>query len=101
MKKSDIGRQVHFSRNKKYSITNLKTYVRIKKDVTKWNDYDKIVELSNFWRKLIAKYETGIGLKEVALASDQRRFTKGTVSRITSYKIFKVSTILNINFMKQ
>ena len=32
---NDIAQQVHFSRNKKHFITNLKAYVRMEKNMTK------------------------------------------------------------------
>ena len=41
-------------------------------EIAKQNDYDKIVELPNFCRKLIAENEKS--LKEIELITDQRGF---------------------------
>lgn len=46
----------------------------------------KIVELSSFCEKITAEDEKSIGLKEIGSVSDQRRFTNGTISGITSLK---------------
>ena len=39
--------QIYFSLEKKYFITNLKDFLKIETEVEKWNNYGKIIELSN------------------------------------------------------
>ena len=39
--------QIYFSLEKKYFITNLKDFLKIETQVEKWNNYGKIIELSN------------------------------------------------------
>ena len=80
--KNDIGKQIHFSCRKKYFITQSKAFVEKEKYIKKWNDYEKIVELSNFCQKLVAEDERDIGLKEIEFVSDK----KDIISRIASYK---------------
>lgn len=89
MKKKEYCKVIHFSRNKKCFIANLKTYVRIEKDLRKWNNCGKILELLNFCKKLIAKDEKNVGLKKRALVSNQRGFANGAISEITYHEIQK------------
>lgn len=57
---------------------NLKAFVKTEPEIEKWNDYDKITELSNFCQKLIAEYEKSVGLKEIGKITDQRKFINTT-----------------------
>lgn len=59
---SESVKQICFSRRKKHFIANLKVYVKIEIEIEKWNDCDKIVELSKFCQKVIAENEKDIGL---------------------------------------
>ena len=38
-----------------YFITNLKDFVKIKAEIEKWNDYDKFVQVSIFFEKLLMR----------------------------------------------
>ena len=82
---SESVKQICFSRRKKHFIANLKVYVKIEIEIEKWNDCDKIVELSKFCQKVIVENEKDIGLYEIDRVTDQRRFT----SRIFPIKIQK------------
>ena len=46
--------QIQFLLGIKYLIRNLKGSVKIETEIEKWNDYGKIVELSNLCRELIS-----------------------------------------------
>ena len=81
-KENESIKQIHFPPRKKYFVANLKPPVRIETQIEKWNDYDKIQELSIFFQKLVAEDERGVGLKEIAKVTDKRGFEKDT----TSYK---------------
>ena len=59
---SESVKQICFSRRKNYFITNLKVYVKVEIEIEKWNDCDKIVELSKFCQKVLAENEKAIGL---------------------------------------
>ena len=45
-------------------------------DIEKWLDYDKVVKLSDFCRKLIADNEEGIVVDEITKYSNQREYKK-------------------------
>lgn len=47
----------YFLPKKKYFITVSKNSVKIETEIEKWNEYEKIVELSNLCRAPIAKNE--------------------------------------------
>lgn len=50
IKKKDSLKQIHFSPKKKYFVTNLKAPVKIKTETKNCDDYDRVVELSSFWK---------------------------------------------------
>ena len=82
-KQTNCVKQIHFLPRQKYFDTNLKASVKIEIEVEKLNDYDRVVELSNFCEKLIATIEKGLDLEEIAPVTNQRVFINGT----TSYKL--------------
>ena len=88
--------QIHFSSKKQYFITNLKAFLRMEPDIEKSNDYEKIVKLSDFCRKLVDDNEEGIAVKEITKGTNQRGFIKNHCNLSFRKKVF---TILSTIFM--
>ena len=66
-----------------YFHTNLKDFVKIKAEIEKWNDYDKFVQVSIFFWKIIDENKKCIDLKEIEKFTDQRGF----VNKTENYKL--------------
>ena len=99
LKKTKMKKSTFFAEKNKF-YHKLKSFCENRKRLKKkQNDYDKIVEVSNFCRKLIAENKKDAGLKKIMLVSNQGGFI---INEIASYKFQKkLPTILNINFMIQ
>ena len=54
LKEHDSVKEIHFSPRKN-------PFIKIETEIGKWNDYSRIVELSNLCRKLIARGENDVG----------------------------------------
>ena len=58
------------------NMTNLEAFIRMEADIEKKPDYDKVVKLSDFCRKLIADNEEGIVVDEITRYSNERGYKK-------------------------
>ena len=95
--------QIYFSSKKQYFITNLKAFVRMEPDIEKLNDYEKIVKLSDFCRKLVDDNEEDIAVKETTKSTNQRGFIKNhrNLTFIKKYLLLNMSTIFMIRQKKK
>ena len=81
-----IAKTNTFFTKEKIFCNKLQSPVKIEIEIGKRNDYDIIVELSNFCRKIIAGNEKDIGSKEIALVR-YYKYNKGFIKTISCYKI--------------